>query len=83
MLVAPFVFAGLRALQSGDVHDALDGLATMEQLAWTAGLPALFLVHLAQRLKPQWKWLPWALVPFIFIFVVLGFVVLVTMAHFA
>ena len=70
-----------RALGSGDVRDALDGLTALYQLALTGGVPLLFGVHMMSRWKPKNAFLPWLLIPLFFVGTAAGVVLLVAIAH--
>jgi len=70
-------------LKSGDVHDMLDSLAVLYQLAWLGGAPVLFCVHVADRFFPKRAWLLWLLLPVFLVGLVISVIVLGTIAHFA
>ena len=81
-LVITFRMLGWRrALRSGDVRDALDGLTALYQLALTGGVPLLFGVHMMSRWKPKNAFLPWLLIPLFFVGTAAGVVLLVAIAH--
>jgi hypothetical protein len=73
---------GRRALMSGDVHSAMDGVAVVLQLALTGGVPLLFVLHLLSRWKPVNRVLLWLLVPLLFVGTAVAFVIIGTIAHF-
>jgi hypothetical protein len=72
---------GRRALMSGDVQSALDSIAVVYQLALTGGVPLLFALHMLCRWKPKNHWLPWLLVPLLFLGTALAFVIIGTLMH--
>lgn len=80
-LVITFRMLGWRALRSGDVRDALDGLTAMYQLALTGGVPLLFGVHMMSRWKPRNPLLPWLLIPLFFVGTAAGVVLIVALVH--
>jgi hypothetical protein len=70
-----------RALKSGDVRDALDGVTALYQLTLTGGVPLLFGVHMMSRWKPKNAFLPWLLMPLFFFGTAVGVVLLVFISH--
>jgi len=80
-LVIMFRLMGWRALRSGDVRDALDGLTAIYQLALTGGVPLLFGVHMMSRWKPKNPLLPWLLMPVVLVGTAVGVVLIVAIVH--
>ncbi len=76
-LVPMFRLMGWRALRSGDVQDALDGLAVFWQLALTGGVPLLFGLHMLSRWMPKRRILPWLLLPLLFVGAAIAAVIIV------
>ena len=72
---------GWRAPASGDVQDGMDGIAVTYQLALIAGVPFLFALHMLTRWKPKNRFLPWLLVPFLFVGTAMAIVLVVFVTH--
>ena len=80
-LVVTFQMMGWRALRSGDVRDALDGVTALYQLALTGGIPLLFCMHVLSRWKPKYRLLPWLLIPVFFAGTAIGVILIVAIGH--
>jgi hypothetical protein len=76
-----FRLDGWKALQRSDVQSGLDGIIAIWQLSLTGGVPLLFALHMLSRWKPKRRWLPWVLVPFLFVGTAFGVVILVAIGH--
>ena len=72
---------GWEALTSGDVQDSLDRITVAYQLALTGGVPLLFALHMLSRWKPKNRFLPWLLVPLLFVGTAIAVVILVMLLH--
>jgi len=72
---------GWRALRSVDLQAGLDGIAAVNQLALTGGIPLLFGLHMLSRRRPAYRLLPWLLVPFLFVGTAIGVVFIVAIMH--
>jgi hypothetical protein len=72
---------GTRALRSGDFQTGLDTIAVVYQLALTGGVPLLFILHMLSRRKPGNSFLPWLLVPVVFVGAAVGVVLIVATVH--
>jgi hypothetical protein len=73
---------GERALLMTDVQATLDAFAVGFQVTLLGGLPSLLLLHVLSRWKPN-RYLPWLLVPMLFIVTVIAAIMIVTVAHFS
>jgi len=72
---------GWRVLSSGDFRDGLQGIAVSWQLALVGGVPLLFALHMLSRWKPKNRFLPWLLLPLLFIGTAIGVVLIVAIVH--
>ena len=80
-LVTMFRTMRWRALSSGDVQSALDGIAVAYQVALTGGVPLLFALHMFSRWKPKSRVMPWLLVPLFFVGTAIAFMLIVMILH--
>jgi hypothetical protein len=81
-LFTMFKSMGMRALVMSDVRAGLDGLVVGFQVTLLGGLPLLFLMHLLCRWKLN-RYLPWLLIPILFIGTVIATIMIVTIIHFS
>ena len=72
---------GLSLLKMTDVQAAMDGGAVIVQYAVTGGVPLLFSLHVVSRLTKPGSRVPWALLPFFFIGVVIAEILIGTIIH--
>ena len=74
---------GRRAFAMSDVRNALDAYAAVFQHALTSGTPLLFVYHLVCRRWLSGRFLPWLLLPLLFLGTAIGAIITVTIMRFA